>query len=285
MATIPQLISIVTGGFLGVKPVTQSSGSSSAGSLVALNSSGLVDSTMLPPTNQVLGGGAAVLSASQTVLMVCLPYSGTLPANFTGSTASCQTTATDSATFTVYHIPSGTNTQNNIGTITFAPSAYTATFSSSTAATIGVGDTIQIIAPSTVDATLATVAISLFFQPTTNVMSISGGAGTLTASSILLAYCSTVAGSISTNFGGSVASCLSPATDSTTFTIYHIPSGTNTQTEIGTMIFAPNEYTATFESSSGADLAFAIGDTLMILCPSTADATLANITCSIVGVN
>ena len=260
-------------------------GVANAGDIVALNPSGQIDLSMLPPSTQPLAGGTSTIVANQLILGICLPVSGSLASNFSGSQASCQTTATDASTFTVYHVAAGTNTQTEIGTIVFAAASYTATFSSASSVAVSPGDTIQVIAPATVDATLAGISISLSFTPSVNIMSISGGAGTLTANSILMAYCSTVNGSVANNFGGSVGSCVSAATNSATFPVFHVATGTNTQTEIGTMVFVAGAYTATFETISGVNLNFDVGDTLLVLCPSTADATLANVTCSIVGVN
>lgn len=114
---------------------------------------------------------------------------------------------------------------------------------------------------------------------------LAGGTSTVVANQLILGICLPVSGNLASNFNGSQASCQTAATDASTFTVYHVAVGTNTQTEIGTIVFGAGAYTATFETISGANLNFDIGDTLLVLCPSTADATLANVTCSIVGVN
>jgi hypothetical protein len=70
------------------------------------------------------------------------------------------------------------------------------------------------------------------------------------------------------------------ATTSTTVTLYHVVAGT--PTSIGTVVFGPSgaayqACTATFTFS----VTFAVGDSLEEVFPSTADATLANISVSL----
>ena len=83
----------------------------------------------------------------------------TIPANFTGSLAVAGTAATSSAVFTISYSRSGNTTQ--IGTVTFASSGNTGTFSSSSLYTAQVGDLIIVTTPSPSDATLANIGISI----------------------------------------------------------------------------------------------------------------------------
>ncbi|WP_075322579.1 hypothetical protein [Acidithiobacillus albertensis] len=284
---LPQLLQWVSGKLVGLNPVQSSAGASSAGSVVALNSSGQVDATMLPPTNTVLAAGAATLAASVIVGTATLTSAASAAVNFAGSTGSCGTAATAAATFNVYHVPAGTSTQTLIGTVSFAAGAYAPTFATESGANLSfaVGDTLLVLAPSTVDSTLATVSISLLLTPDVSVMSVSGGASTLPASSIVMGYCATVAGSIPAQFAGSTGSCGTAATAAATFNVYHVPAGQVTQTLIGTVSFAAGAYAPTFATESGVSRSFGVGDTLLVLAPSTADSTLANVSLSIVGVN
>jgi hypothetical protein len=74
---------------------------------------------------------------------------------------------------------------------------------------------------------------------------------------------------------GSVASAGTAATGSTTF---DLQKGT---TSFGTVVFSAAGTTGTFTSASGAT--FAAGDVLRIVAPATADATLADISISLMG--
>lgn len=78
-------------------------------------------------------------------------------ANFSGSYAVASVAATASTVFTV------TKNGSSIGTITFAISATTGTFTTSggSAQTLAAGDVLAIVAPSTPDATLANVGFAL----------------------------------------------------------------------------------------------------------------------------
>ena len=78
----------------------------------------------------------------------------TLPASLTGSYATAGTAATASTVFTLKQ-----NT-TTIGTITFAISGTTGTFSFTGAVTFSAGDVFKIIAPATADATLADIAFT-----------------------------------------------------------------------------------------------------------------------------
>lgn len=66
-----QLLSLLNGLIAGITPVSSSAGASSAGSVVVLNSSGQVDSTMLPASTggstvgTVDGGNSSPLVATE----------------------------------------------------------------------------------------------------------------------------------------------------------------------------------------------------------------------------
>jgi hypothetical protein len=75
--------------------------------------------------------------------------------NFAGSAASAGTAATSAAAFNIQ------KNGSNIGTMNFAASATTATFTLASATTFNAGDVLTILAPSPQDATLANVSWTL----------------------------------------------------------------------------------------------------------------------------
>jgi hypothetical protein len=81
-------------------------------------------------------------------------------------------------------------------------------------------------------------------------------------------------------FDISNAVCYTPATATATFEIYHRVHGTETDVQIGTIVFAPGAYTGTVTFSSTLTLVW--GDCLTVIAPTTQDATLANITYGLV---
>lgn len=100
--------------------------------------------------------GTAVLTASQTIGFVAV-RAHNFASNFAGSEGKAKTASTGTATFTVKK--NGTS----IGTVVFT-SASTATFTTTSGATetLAAGDLLEIVAPSSPDATLAGVRITLF---------------------------------------------------------------------------------------------------------------------------
>lgn len=78
-----------------------------------------------------------------------------LPASLTGSVASAGVAATGSTVFTIYKGAS------SIGTVTFAPAGTTGTFSFASLVSFTSADLLRIVAPASVDATLADISISL----------------------------------------------------------------------------------------------------------------------------
>ncbi len=103
----------------------------------------------------IAGGISGPIAGSQYVLYFLAVRSVDIPANFSGSLASVLTAFTSAATYTIYH--NGTS----VGTISFAASGTSGTFSTSSAFTLAVGDSLTIEAPSTADATAANLAITI----------------------------------------------------------------------------------------------------------------------------
>jgi hypothetical protein len=90
-----------------------------------------------------------VWAAAETVLSLNVRRSFSLPAGLTGSYVDAKTAATASTTITFTH--NGTS----IGTAVFAASGTVATLTFASAVTFAVGDTFEIVGPSTADTTLA----------------------------------------------------------------------------------------------------------------------------------
>ena len=93
--------------------------------------------------------------ASSSLLRLVAPRAISLPQNLTGSIAKSGTAATGSTVFTLKK--NGTQ----IGTMTFAASGSTATFSFASAVSVAIGDIIDMVAPATQDATLSDISVTL----------------------------------------------------------------------------------------------------------------------------
>jgi hypothetical protein len=96
-----------------------------------------------------------VPTASAIVTRVPVARAVTFPASLTGSVGKASVAATAQTDFDVQK--NGTS----VGTIRFAAAATSATFIAASAVTLAAGDVISIVAPGTVDATLANVGIVL----------------------------------------------------------------------------------------------------------------------------
>ena len=103
----------------------------------------------------IASGVSGPIGASQYVAYFLSPRSINIPANFSGSLASVLTSFTSAATFTIYH--NGTS----VGTISFAASGTSGTFSTSSAFTLAIGDSLTIQAPSTADPSAANLTITI----------------------------------------------------------------------------------------------------------------------------
>ena len=103
----------------------------------------------------IAGGISGPIAGSQYVLYFLAVRSVDIPANFSGSLASVLTAFTSAATYTIYH--NGTS----VGTISFAASGTSGTFSTSSAFTLAIGDSLTIQAPSTADPSAANLTITI----------------------------------------------------------------------------------------------------------------------------
>lgn len=96
-----------------------------------------------------------VPSNSLDMARLVIPRAMTLPASLTGSYASADVAATGSTTLTL------SKNGSSIGTVNFAASATTGTFTFSSAVTFAAGDILKLVNQSTADATLANISVSL----------------------------------------------------------------------------------------------------------------------------
>lgn len=104
----------------------------------------------------IASGVSGPIAGSQYVLFFNAVRSVNIPANFSGSIAKVLTSFTNAATFTIYH--NGTS----IGSFSFAASGTVATFATSSAFTLAVGDELTVQAPSTSDVTAANLGITIY---------------------------------------------------------------------------------------------------------------------------
>ena len=103
----------------------------------------------------ISGGISGAIGASQYVMFFLADRAINIPANFAGSLSKVLTAFTSAATYTIYH--NGVSA----GTISFSASGTVGTFSTSTAFTLAIGDSLTIEAPSTADATAANLALTI----------------------------------------------------------------------------------------------------------------------------
>lgn len=98
---------------------------------------------------------SGVPGSSGVVLAFVAPRALTLPINFSGSRVKAKTAATASTVFDI---------QKNgvsIGSMTFAIAGTVPTFSVVASASLAIGDVLEIIAPGSADATLASLRLSI----------------------------------------------------------------------------------------------------------------------------
>lgn len=108
--------------------------------------------------------------------------------------------------------------------------------------------------------------------------------GTLAASQLLGLHKVTRASTIPANFLNSVAGAMTDATASTVISVDQALAATpKTFSSIGTITVAAGSINCTFATTGGAPKTLAIGDVVRVMGPATADATLSNFYCTIVG--
>lgn len=94
-------------------------------------------------------------TASAVAMCHVLPIGISLPVGLTGSYGHAQTAATGSTTYTIK------KNGSSVGSLNFAASGTTATFTFTTATSFSAGDRLEIVAPGTLDTTLAGIAITI----------------------------------------------------------------------------------------------------------------------------
>lgn len=116
-----------------------------------------------PRTIQIKGGSSGTLQASQILVLDAASINYSFPSNFSGSVASCLTASTGTVTLAVNAYSSGSNTPSQVGTVTFSGGNRVGSFATSSGlpVSISAGMSLAIIGPSTADATLAAIAITL----------------------------------------------------------------------------------------------------------------------------
>jgi cytoskeletal protein CcmA (bactofilin family) len=109
-------------------------------------------------TNAMIGGYVNAIQVNGSGV------TATLPASAVGSYAVASASATTGQTIDIVKMASGSQTLTTVGTITFAASGYTGTFSTTNGAaqTFNTGDALYIQVGSSADSTLANVLISLY---------------------------------------------------------------------------------------------------------------------------
>lgn len=128
--------------------------SGAANKLLAVNSGGTAVEFIAAPYD--IGTFCAGLpDSSELLLRFVATRAFTLPASLTGSQVKAATAATAAKDFDVQ------KNGGSIGTISFAASGATATFTFASAVTFSAGDVLAIIAPASADATLADISFTL----------------------------------------------------------------------------------------------------------------------------
>jgi hypothetical protein len=103
----------------------------------------------------ISGGISGPITRSQYVLFLNCVRAMNIPANFAGSLAKVLVAFTSAATYTIYH--NGTS----VGSFAFAAGGTVATFATSSAFTLAIGDELTIQAPSTADSTASNLGITI----------------------------------------------------------------------------------------------------------------------------
>lgn len=114
----------------------------------------------------IAGNTIGIPEESVSVLRMVTPRTFTIPATFTGSRAVCATASTASAVFTIKKWNTSHTSSTTLGTITFAAGQKIGTFSQNGAGDmiISTGETLELVAPTTADSTLADIAYVISSQ-------------------------------------------------------------------------------------------------------------------------
>jgi hypothetical protein len=98
-------------------------------------------------------------SANAVLMQVITAHPTTFPSGLSGSYGYCGTAPTGAVSCPIKRTSGGTTT--TIGNVNFAAGATSATFTFSSAVTTNAGDLIQVVAPSTADASFANISLAL----------------------------------------------------------------------------------------------------------------------------
>jgi hypothetical protein len=183
----------------------------------------------------------------------------TIPDGFLGSYAYATTSA---AAQTVFNVELG---GSNIGTITFAANSNLGFFSASSATNVSPGQVLTILGPTTADARLGNLSITLVGVANSTSGQdhydlLGGFSGAETASELALSYASVRTVEFPSNFSGSQATATTAPSATTTLTLD--VNGTS----VGTVSFAANSTSATF---SGSALTVTPGQLVTLTGPSS----------------
>lgn len=140
-----------TDGTLSEKSAAATGGGSSANQIPALNSSGVIDSTMLPAEAKIVrfyGSFAGKPTANQELFAVEMKGDEVFPAGLTSNLGKCEVAPTGSVTLNIKVNGS------TVGSMNIAAGATVATWTMASQYTAAAGDIFAFYAPTSVDVTL-----------------------------------------------------------------------------------------------------------------------------------